>query len=186
MSGDPPETLDSTPERIILRSPNDTVCLKQLVLEDAETYFNLIEYDRAHLMQHGDRTSGKYPDVESVRRSIEQPEDPDKLRFGIWDGDVMVGSDNITPEEKGVAEFGSWVGKQYIGHGYAGRGRVLLLEYAFNVMGLREVHCDIRVGNEASKRSVEKSGFRFVGEVIDRYGNKNWRYVKRNPDSSTR
>jgi ribosomal-protein-serine acetyltransferase len=171
------ETAMLTPERIVVERPGDPVRLLQLVPGDAQAYYDLIAFDPDHLKQHGDETADKYPDVETVRRSIEQPSNPNKYRFGVWDGDVMVGSDNLTPEDDGKAELGSWIGKQYIGNGYAGRGRELLVDFAFNRLGLNELHCDIVVGNDASRRSVEKSGFTFAGEFVDDEGDHMWRYV---------
>lgn len=178
------EATAASQERIVLQSEADTVRLMQLVPDDDQAYYSLIAQDPDHLRQHGDTTADKYPDVAAVRRSIEHPSNPSKYRFGIWDGDVMVGSDNLTPEGDGKAELGSWVGKQYTGQGYAGRGRALLLEFAFNQLGLDEVHCDITVGNEASRRSVEKSGFQFDGEFTDEHGKQQWRYVLRKPENT--
>lgn len=167
------------PERIILEREGVPVRLMQLVSADAQAYYDLIAYAPDHLRQHGDETADKYPDVEAVRWSIKQPSNPNKYRFGIWDGDTMVGSDNITPEGNGKAELGSWIGKRYIGRGYAGQGRALLVDFAFGTLGLDEVHCDIVVGNEASRRSVEKSGFEFMGEFVDDENEHKWRYVLR-------
>lgn len=177
MSG---EFVTETPDRIIIEREGVPVRLMQLVPADAEAYFGLIAYDPYHLRQHGDETADKYPDVNAVRRSIEQPSNPGKYRFGIWDGNTMVGSDNLTPEGNGKAELGSWVGKQFIGRGYAGLGRTLLVDFAFGTLGLDEVHCDIVVGNESSRRSVEKSGFEFDGEFTDDEGEHKWRYVLKN------
>jgi ribosomal-protein-serine acetyltransferase len=163
--------------RIVLERAGNPVQLKQLVPEDAQAYFDLISYNPDHLRQYGDTTADKYPDVAAVRRSIEQPADPNKYRFGIWDGDTMVGSDNIRVKEDGKAELGSWVSAQYIGRGYAGYGRELLIDFAFNGLGLDEVYCDITVGNTSSRRSVEKSGFGYVGQYTTKKGEQRWRYA---------
>ncbi len=163
-------------DRLILASEDDTVVLKQLIPADADPYFDLIEADRAHLSQHGDKTAAKYKTVDDVRDSIVTPKDSSKLRFGIWDGNVMVGSNNLTPTEDGQAELGSWVGSEFIGQRYAGRARKLLVEYAFDQLGLKEVFCMITIGNEASRRSVERSGFTYAGEEDGQ-----WKYVLENP-----
>jgi len=151
-------------DRIILRSSNDTVSLKQLVPEDARLYFDLVNFDRSHLSQHGDNTAQKYPTAKTVKDSIENPANMGKYRFGIWDGERMVGSNNLTLMGNNTAELGSWVGKEYIGNNYAARARKLLVDFAFNHLGLREVFCEIVVGNTPSKKSVEKSGFAYAGE----------------------
>jgi len=150
--------------RIILRSEDDSVLLMELIPDDAESYFQLVNSDRQHLSQHGDDTASKYPSVDSVRESILQPKNPSKYRFGIWDGDIMVGSDNLTPVDSHRAELGSWIAKKYIGNRYAGRGRKLLVEFAFSQLQLDEVFCEITTGNVASRKSVERSGFTLTGE----------------------
>ncbi len=170
-------SLEPTPpihRRIIVTSSTDTVVLKQLVPTDAPEYFNRVEEDRAHLsQQHGPRTADStaenYPTVESVLESIVNPKIPNKIRFGIWDGDVFVGSNNLSPRGEGRAELGSWVGGNYTGHNYAARARTLLVDYAFNTAGLEEVFCEIAVGNEASRKSVERSGFKFNGVRYDHW-----------------
>jgi RimJ/RimL family protein N-acetyltransferase len=172
-------------ERIILRSPTDSVYLQQLVPDDAPAVFNLIAYDPGHLRQHGDDTADRYPDVASVATSIEHPDNPDKYRFGIWDeqgaGRMMVGRNNLTPKSETVAELGSFVGKQYLGRNYAARGRTLLIDFAFNTLGMEEVYCDIAIGNEASRRSVEGTGFQ-IADILkttadDGTVEEVWRYV---------
>lgn len=173
------EGLATPSERIVLTSDTDTVRLMQYIPEDAETIAALIAYDPDHLRQHGDNTADKYPNADAVRESILHPKDPSKYRFGIWDGETMVGSDNLTPKGEGRAELGSWIGRQYIGHEYAGRGRALLIDFAFKQLGLDEVFCDIVVGNESSQRSVEKSGFHYAGEITGEDGERKWRYVLR-------
>lgn len=158
--------------RIILKSEDDSIVLKQLYPEDAERYFQLVDSSREHLSQNEDVTAKKYPTVETVRESIVHPRNPDKYRFGIWEGDIMVGSDNLTPVESNRAELGSWIAKKYTGHRYAGRARKLLVDFAFNQLHLDEVFCDVTIGNEPSRKSVERSGFTLSGE----HGGK-WTFV---------
>lgn len=168
------------PNRIILRSPDDSVELKQLIPEDAERYFQLIDSDRAHLSQHGEDTAIKYPTVESVRESIVHPKKPAKYRFGIWDGEIMVGSDNLTPIEGNRIESGSWIAKVHTGHHYAARARRLLVDFAFKQLHVNEIISKITIGNEPSRKSVEKSGFVYSGD-IEEDGKKKWLFVLKNP-----
>lgn len=136
--------------------------MKQFKPEDAQTIFDLIEYNRAHLNAHGEGTADKYPTVESVRESIEKPKDPTRLRFGIYDQGAMVGSINLTPKDKGVAEIGYWVGGQFVGRGYAARAIKELALYAFDVLGLEKLIANARADNLASVKTLEKSGFRLA------------------------
>lgn len=164
--------------RIVLRSEDDTIILKQLVLDDAERYFQLVDSDREHLSQFGDETASKYPTIESVQQSIIHPSNPNKYRFGIWNGEVMVGSDNLTTVENNRAELGSWIAKSQTGHRYADRARKLLVDFAFNQLHLDEVFSVITIGNEASRKSVERSGFTFEGERDGK-----WIYTFKRPQS---
>ncbi len=151
-----------------IKSPDDSVFIRRLNLEDAQRYFELIEYDRAHLSQHGDATAEKYQTVEDVIKSLENP-NPNKYRFGIWDGDVMVGTNNLTRLDDSTVESGSWVGKQYVGRHYAARGRARLLDFAFHDLHASRVISKIAIGNEASKKSIEQSGYSFVGTEADQW-----------------
>jgi len=145
--------------------------LKQFVSDDAPAIFALIEYDRTHLSQDhngdSDDTAEKYQTVDDVKESIMHPKDPRKLRFGIWDGATVVGSNNLTPLDKEgrAVESGSWIGKEHTGNNYAARARELLIELAFERLGYKLIVSEIAVGNEASRKSVEKSGYAYKGIV---------------------
>jgi RimJ/RimL family protein N-acetyltransferase len=169
-------------DRIILVDDLDTVSLRQLVMDDADRYFELVELSRDHLSQHGDHTAAKYQTLEDTRRSMLQLPGSKRYRFGIWDGEVMVGTNNMSIWGKDRAEFGTWIGEPYIGNEYAGRARRLLVKFAFEELGLTMVYCDIKTTNHSSQRSVQKSGFIFAGEHEDERGNEYWRYKFVNPN----
>lgn len=154
---------DPPPTQIELEGP-DGVAIRQLIPEDAQGYFDLIDYDRTHLSQFGDSTAEKYQSVEDVLESIVNPSNPEKKRFGIWVDGVMVGTNNLTPLADGRVESGSWIGAKHKGHHYAAKARQLLVDIAFKHLGYQEVVSKIKVGNEVSRKSVEKGGFRFVEE----------------------
>jgi len=147
------------PARIEIQG-RDGMDLKQLVPEDAQTYFDLIDADRSHFKHGEEVTSTKYPDVQSVLESIENPENPSKLRFGIWDADVMVGSINLTPKRPGSAEVGYWVGAKYTGQNYAWRALDILIDYAFWDLNLESLTAWVSPKNRASIRTLERSFFR--------------------------
>lgn len=156
------------PTRIVLTSPEDTITLKQLVHGDAVDYFGLVDEDRAHLSQHGDTTAEKYPTLESVERSIELTP-PDIYRFGIWEDEHMVGFIKLTPHQNGEIETGSWVSSKEAGNGYAHRARQIALKFAFDTLGVDKVMSEIAVGNDASRKSVERSGYVLVGEKDEKW-----------------
>lgn len=144
---------------LIIQSSTDTISLRQLTIERALDYFKLVDTDRDHLSQFGDTTADKYKSLDSVTESILHPKNPDKYRFGIYDKDIMVGSNNLTLSKDTSAEIGVWVGKQFIGNGYSRKGNFLLLDFAFNILNLNSVFGVVTIGNYASSKSLEKLGF---------------------------
>src|SRR5581483_4570218 len=100
-------------ERLEIKGDNN-FALRQLVLEDAQRYFDLIDADRTHFKYGQEMTPKKYQTVEDVQRSLEDPVQ-NRMRFGIWDGETMVGSINLTQNRPNAGEVGYWVGAEYKG-----------------------------------------------------------------------
>lgn len=143
-----------------------SVALRQFTLVDAEPLFVLINGNREHLSQHGDDTAQKYPDLESVAKSISNPPNPLKLRFGIWDGQIFVGSVNLTPQERSdEAELGYWLGSQFTKKGYATTAARTLADYAVRELGYKKVFAKVVKNNKPSIKTLERSGFVRTGEA---------------------
>lgn len=80
------------------------------------------------------------------------------------------------------AELGYWIGKPFWGSGYATEAARLVLEYAFNQIGLQRVHAHHMSRNPASGKVLLKIGMKHEGclrqhilkwnkfEDIDMYG----------------
>ncbi len=143
---------------IEIRSETDAIVLREITLVDAQTYFDLVDYDRQHLSQFDDKTAAKYPDVESVEKSIHNyPKN--KIRFGIWDDGVMVGSRNLTySDDRKDVELGVWVSQKYLGHHYSTRSNIMAQEFAFRDSQVEKVFCAVEEDNAASIKSVERAG----------------------------
>ncbi|EKE20447.1 MAG: acetyltransferase related protein [uncultured bacterium] len=150
-------------DRIILEI-DANIALKQYIISDSEAIFKLIDNDRSHLSQHGDTTAQKYPTLESVRNSIVNPENTSRLRFGIWDRDVFVGTINITPNEdtleNPIAEVGYFLGEDYQGKGYIGKSLERLIQYAFSELNIQMVYATVARGNNRSANVFIRAGFR--------------------------
>lgn len=137
---------------------SEGVAIKQLVPDDAEAYFALIDADRSHFKYGEETTPKKYQTVEDVRQSIEDPVSNARLRFGIWDDQIMVGSINLTFKRPGVAEVGYWVGGEHKGHGYALSATKLLIEHAFGNLSLNSLTAWVAPENRASVKTLERAG----------------------------
>lgn len=145
--------------------------LKQFTHSDSQAIFELIDRNREHLSQFGDTTAEKYKTVESVEESISNPKNPNRLRFGIWDNGVLVGSVNLTPEEddKTKGEIGYYLGAEFKGKGYMIKAVTTLTEFAFKNLGYKEIYGIVHLENFASQQVLKKSGFENGGEVIGKY-----------------
>ena len=75
-------------------------------------------------------------------------------------GQVTVGSLGREPEE--AAYVGYWVDNAFTGRGIATRALALVLDHAFATIALPRVEANIQPDNLASRRVVEKLGFREV------------------------
>lgn len=165
-------------ERIEIEG-QDGLKLRQLIWADARDYFELIDYDRAHLSQYGDDTAKKYDTYGKVLDSIVNPKNPSKLRFGIWQDETMVGSIGLTPEAERNAEIGYWIGKEHIGHGHATEAVKTLTQFAFDQLGLELLYAKVAADNKPSDRVLKKSGYRLA--VIDTQKRINIYERKNNP-----
>lgn len=61
------------------------------------------------------------------------------------------------------AEIGYWVGKAYWGNGYATEACQRIVRFGFDELDVNRVEASYFVGNEASRRVMEKAGMVFEG-----------------------
>jgi RimJ/RimL family protein N-acetyltransferase len=62
-----------------------------------------------------------------------------------------------------TAETASWMLKEYRGQGYGSEAKHLLLEYAFDRLGLRMLESWVRFENTRSAAALRKQGYREAG-----------------------
>jgi ribosomal-protein-alanine N-acetyltransferase len=71
---------------------------------------------------------------------------------------------NIDSDNK-KANVGYWIGEQYWRNGIASESVALLINFAFSVLGLEEIHAYVYSENKASIRVLEKNGMTKKEEV---------------------
>jgi [ribosomal protein S5]-alanine N-acetyltransferase len=79
---------------------------------------------------------------------------------------VLVGGVNLSQIFRGGfqnAYVGYWIGEPYARHGYMRDGLGLLLDHAFGPLRLHRIEANVQPDNLASKRLVERLGFRLEG-----------------------
>lgn len=83
--------------------------------------------------------------------------------FAIEDGGRLVGVCGLHDfSNPTTADLGYWVGRPFWGKGYATFAVKMLLEFAFHQLRLETVRAIVLQDNIASRRVVEKNGFRAV------------------------
>lgn len=144
---------------LVLFTKTSGITLRRFEACDCDTLFKLIDSNREHLSQRNDQTAQKYPDLQSVLASVTNPSNPAKLRFGIWRGDCLVGTVNLTPLSQKKAEIGYWVGREYNGQGFATTATLALVHYAFEKLGFRRIVATVNPENLASQAVLKRAGF---------------------------
>ena len=76
-------------------------------------------------------------------------------------GQLTVGS--IVWGSSRSAQVGYWIDEAYAGHGVIPTALAMAIDHCFGVVGLHRIEASIRPENHASRRVVEKLGFREEG-----------------------
>ena len=67
------------------------------------------------------------------------------------------------------AELAYWIGRPFNGNGLATEAAAAVVNFAFSQLRLHKIRVYHATGNVASKRTIEKLGFRLVGEERDAF-----------------
>lgn len=80
--------------------------------------------------------------------------------------DQLVGGITLSNVRRRAAQFvnlGYWMGRAFAGHGYMTEAVGLIVPYCFETLGLHRIHAAFLPDNRASRRVLEKNGFREEG-----------------------
>lgn len=99
-------------------------------------------------------------ELEWIRKVTANPTD---YRCAILVDEVYVGNIYLTDIKEGTAHFHIFIGdKSYWGKGVAKRASLLILEYAFNVLNIKEVLLRVRKENTSAYNLYLRLGFKDV------------------------
>lgn len=73
----------------------------------------------------------------------------------------------ITSVEERIAELGIVIARRYWGKGLGTSAARLVTRFGFDTLGLAEIRAELLQTNVASRRVLEKVGFRFEGVIPD-------------------
>ena len=106
--------------------------------------------------------------IEDLKNYIQQRvDDPNSLFWGVFDKDsnAHIGNVKLEPidRQKKKAVFGILIGnKDYWGKGIGTEATRLVVDHAFNSMGLEEIELGVIADNKKAARVYEKAGFKIV------------------------
>jgi [ribosomal protein S5]-alanine N-acetyltransferase len=159
--------LERLPE---LDTPRTT--LRALAVDDAAALFEI--YSDPEAMRYW--SSPPHADEGRTREMIGAAqrgfEERTTLQWGIErKGDArLLGTVTLMTEpEQPRAELGFILGRDHWGRGYAGEAQRAVIDFAFEVLGLRRLEAETDPRNEASVRSLERLGFRHEGLLRERW-----------------
>lgn len=78
---------------------------------------------------------------------------------------ALIGSIDLSIEDddRSSGALGYWIGEEFWGRGYAAEAGVVMLQFAFDIIGLDEVTANVLPENSRSVRVLQKIGLRHLG-----------------------
>lgn len=144
---------------------SENMLLRQHTSEDARAIFALIFENQQHLNQSRVTMAEKQPSFEAVLNSIDNPWNPEELRFGIWVDELFVGGINLLPLSDADFFLSFWVGEKFLGKEYAGRASRRLIDAAFQMGRAKTIVAEASKTNQFVIDILERLEFVLVGET---------------------
>ncbi len=104
---------------------------------------------------------------EFVRDSLAGRERGSRFDFAVVAGGRLVGLCGIRGIEDGGATLGYWIGRPFWGRGFATEAARGVVRFAFSELGLETLRASCLEHHRASRRVLEKAGFRHSGSERD-------------------
>jgi RimJ/RimL family protein N-acetyltransferase len=160
LDGDPPKNAIMVGKRVYLR-PEEKADAKQVAewaRKEEETFFDVGRHLPTEVLH------------QNWMSSIQDEDTPDTISFSVClrENDEVIGSVNLFGVDyvNLYAETGSWFHRpDYRGSGYGSEAKHLLLEYAFDILGLHMVESWVYFPNTRSAAALRKQGYKEAGRV---------------------
>jgi [ribosomal protein S5]-alanine N-acetyltransferase len=150
------------------------ITLRPWRIDDAPSLATLYEANRPELsVTQPWRPAGFYTEAGQRHRISEGLGRQGMLNFVIVVGAVITGTigfEAIETNAGGSADIGYWVDAAHRRRGIAARAVAIAVEYGFGTLGLSQIRANVEPGNIASRRALERNGFRLVGRRSIRLG----------------
>ena len=141
--------------------------LRELTVQDAEAFFDLVQRNRAFLTRYGDYTDLVTKTREEIARDMAPPPAAN-LRMGIWREGEFMGLVNLYEAAPGIFVLGFWLGEAFTGHGYMTAACQALMVYARRTHTGKQFWAGVRHANFESAAVMERLGFAVYEALPDR------------------
>ena len=159
-----------------LRLEDPPTAIRPTALDDCEEQFRLRRHNRDHTGPWDPARDESFYTMAGQRLELELDQRAwaagSAFAFAVLamdERDRIIGRVALANVVRGPwqnATLGYWIDKDVAGRGHAARAVRLVLEYAFEHVGLHRVQPAIIPRNVASRRVAEKVGFRLEGRAL--------------------
>ena len=151
----------------------DRILLRQLTTEDAPAMLAFAKENRDFLEQWEPEREDAFftldAQIADVEASAADEAADRRYQYGVLANDELVGRIALSQIVRGVfqnAYLGYSIGERWNGRGFATEAVGLVLDFAFDDLGLHRVQAAVMPRNAASIRVLEKNGFREEGYAV--------------------
>ncbi|MGN7356304.1 GNAT family N-acetyltransferase [Paenibacillus sp. SAF-054] len=161
----------------MLTNPDESLYLQLLHTEHAQALLELRLQNHDYLQPFEPIRDPAYftleGQIQDIMTGIGDKDNASARLFGIFLGDTgeLVGRVALTGIARGAfqnANLGYFIAENQQGKGYMTDAVRLSVQYAFDVLGLHRIQAGVMPRNSASRKVLEKSGFREEG-IAKRY-----------------
>ncbi len=151
---------------------DDELELRLLEERHAPEFFELTDQNRAQLrrwLAWADRESSPADSLSFIRGALYQFAEGNGFQAGIWYRGELAGALGLlyVNLHSRKTEIGYWLGGAYQGKGIMTRAVRVLVDYAFDELGLNRVEIRCARGNDRSRAVAERLGFKQDGALRD-------------------
>lgn len=152
---------------------SNEILLERLTINDADTIYNAVDTNRIHLgkwLPFVDTTQDISSTVAYIQLVTSRRDETGNEVYTIWYKGNFAGiiGFHYTDKVNEKTEIGYWLIRDMTGKGIITISCRLLVELAFETMGMNRITIRCAVGNTASEKIASRLGFSFEG--IERNG----------------
>jgi RimJ/RimL family protein N-acetyltransferase len=172
--------LDMSPLKTVPKLTGKRLVLRRLKLSDAEDiYQNINSRDIVKWLSNIPYPYSMDDAVRFIRKEHYRLEKEKSHTFGITlkQKDRVIGVISLfnMDYKNRKAEIGYWLGKRYWNQGVMREAVKLILHFGFKVIKLHRIYAGLFERNTASKKVLEKSGFKLEGKLKEsRFRGRKW------------